>query len=286
MRKVDFFFAGVVFFTLVGCGGDDGGSGDDGDDGDDGGVEVSGFISEVQSEGGGTVETLTGEIPAEGDGPLATVTTSGMVINGGTVQVQIEGDGDFDRVVVAIGGAEGYFEISLPEAVAAIELLVTLSQSIGADDFDFLYAIGNGDEIGTYEEVTATVVSVGTGELQVSVSWDAPSDVDLHVIDPDGDEIYFGVPFSESGGELDLDSNPGCFIDGVNNENITWASAPAGEYQVRVDYYLSCEVEETNYVVTVQIMGEEPETFSGSFTDAGDMGGAGSGVDITSFTLE
>jgi hypothetical protein len=88
------------------------------------------------------------------------------------------------------------------------------------------------------------------------------------------------------GGQLDLDSNAGCSIDGKNAENITWPSgqAPHGEYIVRVDYYLSCGKQLTNYVVTVQVRGQAPRTFTGSFNGPGDQGGAGAGTQITTFT--
>jgi hypothetical protein len=285
MRKVNFFFAMFTLLTLPACGGDDDDtSGDDGDD-DGGDSGVMGFISEVQPSGDGTVVARTEAIPGEGDGPAATVASSGTVINGGSVMVQIESDEEFDLVVVAIDGVEGYFEVSLPEAVAFLELLITLSQDISESEFSFLYGVGSESGIGGYEEVPATVVSVGTGEVQVSVSWDAPSDVDLHVVDPAGDEVYYAAPTVASGGELDLDSNAGCSIDDVNNENITWATAPDGEYTVRLDYYLACSVEESNYVVTVQRVGHDVETFTGTFTGEGDVGGLGAGIDITTFTM-
>lgn len=131
--------------------------------------------------------------------------------------------------------------------------------------------------------VPVTVVSVGTGEVQVSVSWDAESDVDLHVVQPDSEEVYYGHTTSAVGGKLDLDSNAGCTIDHVKNENITYPTAPSGSYKVRVDYYDSCTVGTTNYVVTVQRKGHPAETFTGTFTGAGDGGSAGAGVDITTF---
>ena len=287
MRRVEICTAGILFLFLAACGGDDDSAGDD-DDGDDGGDaagDVQAFITEVQLGDGAAVAARTGQLPTEGDGPAASVTSSGTVINGGSVMVTIEGDGDFDRVVVAIDGANGYFEASLPAAVAALELLVTLSQEIAADQFAFLYAVGSGDDIGAYAEVEAAVVSVGTGELQVSVSWDAASDVDLHVVDPAGDEVFYGSPGVVSGGELDLDSNPGCFLDNVNNENITWATAPEGTYTVRLDYFDACGAAESNYAVTVQRADHDAETFTGTFTGDGDVGGVGAGIDITTFTM-
>jgi fibronectin type III domain protein len=131
-------------------------------------------------------------------------------------------------------------------------------------------------------EVLVFVVGF-SGDVQVSVSWDAPSDVDLHVVEPSGAEIYYGNPSSASGGQLDVDSNPACSIDGRQIENIRWGSrAPGGTYIVRVDYWTSCGVARTNYLVTVR-NGPSTQTFTGFFTGAGDTGGQGSGVLITTF---
>ena len=73
------------------------------------------------------------------------------------------------------------------------------------------------------------VFAVGTsGDVQISVSWDAPSDVDLHVVEPSGEELYYGHSTSATGGQLDVDSNPDCAIDGRQIENIRWPGrAPA-----------------------------------------------------------
>ncbi len=136
---------------------------------------------------------------------------------------------------------------------------------------------------GASNEVLVFVVGF-TGDVQVSVSWDAPSDVDLHVVEPSGNEVYYGNTTSSTGGQLDVDSNPACNIDGRQIENIRWNSrAPAGTYIVRVDYYEGCGVARTNYLVTVK-NGASVQTFSGFFTGSGDFGGRGSGVTITTFS--
>jgi uncharacterized protein YfaP (DUF2135 family) len=127
-----------------------------------------------------------------------------------------------------------------------------------------------------------------TGDVQVSVSWNVDNDIDLHVVDPAGFEIYYGDRSSPEGGMLDLDSNAACVIDSVNNEHIVWpvGMAPAGSYTVRVDNYDNCTSAAADFVVTVQTKGKPPQTFMGSFlaTDLGDGGAAGSGVLITTFT--
>jgi hypothetical protein len=132
-------------------------------------------------------------------------------------------------------------------------------------------------------EVLAFIVGF-TGDVQVSVSWDAPTDVDLHVVDPRGEEIYYGNSVSSSGGQLDVDSNPACSIDGRQIENIRWnGAAPGGTYVVRVDYWDSCGLPATNYTVTVK-NGPSTQVFRGGFTGPGDHGGRGAGVLITSFS--
>jgi hypothetical protein len=130
-------------------------------------------------------------------------------------------------------------------------------------------------------EVLVFVVGFSS-DVQVSVSWDAPSDVDLHVVEPSGAEFYWADRTSATGGQLDVDSNPACSIDGRQIENIRWAIAPGGTYTVRVDYYEGCGVARTNYLVTVK-NGPAVQTFSGFFTGPGDVGGQGSGVAITTF---
>jgi uncharacterized protein YfaP (DUF2135 family) len=175
----------------------------------------------------------------------------------------------------------------LPAAATSASLLVTVGQEVSLGTIQLAFAVGaSRSTIGSYAVQSLNLISVGAGEVQVSVSWNSAADVDLHVVEPNGDEVYYGSTTSGTGGELDLDSNAACGSDGPRNENITWptGNAPAGEYIVRVDYWDSCEATQTDYVVTVHVRGQEPQIFSGSFTGPGDGGGLGSGVEITRFT--
>ncbi len=83
----------------------------------------------------------------------------------------------------------------------------------------------------------ASKTDTGTGDVQVTLEWAADSDLDLHVIEPDGTEIDYTNPGpSSTGGQLDVDSNIDCENDG-GVENIFWpeGEAPPGEYLVRVE---------------------------------------------------
>ncbi len=141
-------------------------------------------------------------------------------------------------------------------------------------------------QFGPHVTRTLRVTRVGSGDVQVSVAWNTAADVDLHVVDPAGEEIYWGSRASASGGELDLDSNAGCGTDQPRNENTVWPvnGAPTGTYVVRLDYWDACGAEATDYVVTVWVKGREAQVYSGTFTGPGEHGAAGAGIDITSFS--
>ena len=177
-----------------------------------------------------------------------------------------------DKVVFQIALAPGFFNTA--SSFAFVRGVIQIVDAVGrASDFGRL-------NVATEE--------VAQGGLKVSLSWDTPTDVDLHLVEPapDHEEIYYGNKQSSSGGELDLDSNPDCRIDGVNNENITYprgSSPPEGEYTVRVDYYSNCGGESAAYTVTVDNCGVR-SLFEGTFApDDEDRGGAGSGREVARF---
>jgi len=257
-----------------------------------------------------------------GTGPTVTVAGTTKAVNGGSTRDIVKSSAPFTKLRLGIkalpGGASpaapsptasgraarttapaapppevasasperGYFEITLPGAVSEADVVVSLAQNLPASSFVFFYAaVDGGGTQGALGRQSVDAVQVGTGEVQVSVSWDLESDVDLHVVDAAGEEIYYDHNRSASGGELDLDSNAECEIDGTKNENITFSDAPPGTYTVRVDYWSNCDVAKTNYVVTVRVSGQPAKTYNGSFTGKGDEGEKGAGKEIATFTV-
>ncbi|MBV8559987.1 MAG: hypothetical protein JO050_04400 [Acidimicrobiia bacterium] len=85
-------------------------------------------------------------------------------------------------------------------------------------------------------------LTLGTGDVQVTLLWADGNDLDLHVIDPSGTEIYFANPKSPTGGTLDHDDTAGCATTGTHVENVFWpvGGAPSGRYRVFVQNYTSC----------------------------------------------
>jgi hypothetical protein len=90
------------------------------------------------------------------------------------------------------------------------------------------------------------------GTLVVSLDWDAPVDLDLHVQVPAENDAGFVIVWAKArsadpknplgpDGVLDLDSNEDCQIDGLDRENVVWtAQPPSGHYIVRVDAFSLC----------------------------------------------
>lgn len=252
-------------------------------------VATEHFIAQVTTADGGVTATYhKGPPPTVSGGSVLEASFPGIIIVGGSSQVTFTSDQPFSQVVINISGYEGYYLLELPGAVTSVNAIVTWSQDVPNLQFEAGSASG-GTSPGPYDLSAIRAIRVGTGDVQVSVSFDSLTDVDLHVVDPSGEEIYYASRESASGGKLDLDANAGCSIDSpvVNNENITWptGTAPAGQYIVRLDYWSSCGKASTNYIVTVHRAGQPVQIFTGTFTGAGDGGGAGAGREITRFTF-
>ena len=84
--------------------------------------------------------------------------------------------------------------------------------------------------------------SFGTGAVQITLSWDPAVDLDLHVVEPSGEEINYRNKTSATGGQLDRDRV--CSTTTRGPENIFWAgsAAPRGSYAVKVHLFSSCSL--------------------------------------------
>ena len=228
-----------------------------------------------------------GEIPeATGDAELG-APTEASAITGGTTAISIDVPEGADKLYASVDGAEGYWEVDLPEGVDEEELLVTWGEDLSENINVRVAVVGADGEVSGSQVIATSTTTVGSGDVQVSVSWNGDVDIDLHVVDPNGFEVYFEQRSSPEGGGLDLDSNSMCSIDKINNENIVWPAglAPRGEYVVRVDLFNNCAGVASRYAVTVKVGDEAPEVFTGSFSadEPGSLGGLGDGVEIARF---
>jgi hypothetical protein len=135
------------------------------------------------------------------------------------------------------------------------------------DDFDLTSEKKQGEEVsvkgfgtaqfdGLSEKVQG--VSVKIGDPQFTLIWDSDADLDLHVIEPGGSEIYWEARNAKKGGELDVDD-----VDGQGPENIYWKKGvgPSGDYQWWVHYYggLGGKPKRTKWRVRIKHAGQLDE---------------------------
>lgn len=141
------------------------------------------------------------------------------------------------------------------------------------------------------------------GELVISLVWDGAADLDLHVVDAEGGEVWSdkpnsmpppepGVPVDpvefEKHGILDHDGNKACRRDGRPNENVIWTMPPpAGAYVVRVDARAMCGAPGAAWYVAAYRAGELLGAARGFAApdDTLPAHGAGAGVLALRFSL-
>jgi hypothetical protein len=103
-------------------------------------------------------------------------------------------------------------------------------------------------------------VSAKGGDIQISLSWHNYNDLDLHCIDPAGEEILFSNRrSSRTGGELDIDQNAHLPYNMSPVENIYWpfGGAPSGLYRIFVVYYAPhSETDATPFLVRTVVQGQ------------------------------
>jgi len=265
------------------------------------GEESTFFRAEASLEG----STYWDCVVPDGAGSPAFDGFAGLAIgvNGGSLALQLfpeEGSTVTERdVYVAVEGRRGFQVTRLtqdPDTRVPFDLL--LSTGAPGGDYTVMVAMDQGGTpeeplLGDWLRIPISIIRVAAGgaDIQVTVSWlnadggGDYTDVDLHVIDPNGDQVAYWNTEVASGGQLDLDSNPACAA-GDFNENIFWpvGRAIVGEYRVQLNYWSTCGYTgEVDYRVTILIDGQLQRIIDGTLT-AADEGPDELYLDIAAFT--
>ena len=91
--------------------------------------------------------------------------------------------------------------------------------------------------------------------MRILLSWDTDNtDLDLHVVTPDGEHVYYGNRVLENGGALDVD-----VTTGYGPEIFASAAPQPGNYLVYVNYYGSGEGENSVTTAQVSVITDEGE---------------------------
>ncbi|HVZ35622.1 MAG TPA: hypothetical protein VG963_24520 [Polyangiaceae bacterium] len=140
---------------------------------------------------------------------------------------------------------------------------------------------------------------LGQGTLVVNLDWDTEADLDLHVVDPAGDELFHGAPRLQqaSGGSgtssgaapatLSADSNANCSIDGLRHEDVSWQGEPAtGHYVVRVDAASLCGQVGAHWQVNATLDGISLGSARGYALDGDTRGGHDRGAGLLALEFD
>ncbi len=204
--------------------------------------------------------------PAESSGPSISVTGNDTAIPGGSILLTVEADQTASFIIVSVKGVPGYYRLAneLDPRTSLQQIEISFASLISSKQLTLEFRTENSARaIGRVFEYNVNITQVKTGKVQVSLSFDDNTDLDLHVFEPDGTDIYWLNAESDNGGKLDLDANAACESDAmkkINNENIYWSKTAKGEYRVIINYYQYCtkycKSDEVNWTVTVNNKGE------------------------------
>lgn len=87
-----------------------------------------------------------------------------------------------------------------------------------------------------------------TAALRISLAWFNRDDLDIHVIEPNGNRINF----RNKSGKLDVDMNAGYGITREPVENVSFQSPADGTYQVIVNQFNKRETQDVGFVIEVE----------------------------------
>jgi hypothetical protein len=206
---------------------------------------------------------------------------------------------------IALSSDEGYWIVpaGVPDFSAptlpTFEATASFSTTLPAGAYTLeVHAVGANGAFGPPSRQTLTALAGSPastppeGQLTVTLDWDTESDLDLHVVDPSGSEIYHGDPetFDADGGiagELLFDSNANCVIDGRREEEVLWqGTPPSGHYLVRVDTPSLCGQPVANWTVRAVLRGASLGEASGVSLDSDTWGAHDRGAGLLALQFD
>lgn len=236
-----------------------------------------------------------GTMPAESGAAAVRSATVAPTVEAGSVERSIVGEITKDGAAIAIGlaGDRGYWILpaGLPSAAAidepTFDALLSFSTKMAPGPREIVLRAVDGDKRfgpALVKPIAVVAHALPQGELVIALSWDNRANLDLHVVDPTGAEIFKrdinsyrapgpGAPREapntpHDGGVLDFDSQADCVPDGRRAENVVWTDPPPkGHYVVRVDTFSLCGEPGARWRVQAFLRGASIGSAEGSSTD-------------------
>lgn len=246
--------------------------------------------------------------PEDASGPPVKSVNLSPIVRPGSVDRSCSGvlDPAATAVALSVDGDVGYWIVraGIPELSSpgfpTFAASIAFSSSLGAGRRAFVArAVDSGGRFGPplVRLLDVTPSALPVGKLVVRLSWSAHADLDLHLTDPRGVEIWKrninsyeppppGAPpeppnTPHPGGILDFDSHAACVPDGRFAENVVYTDKPpSGRYVARVDTASLCNAINVRWRVEAFIDGVSAGAAEGLSTeaDAAFQHGRGAGV--------
>lgn len=202
---------------------------------------------------------IQSKLPSSSSNPpvISNVVGNSYVLNGGNNMISFESSTEVSYVVIGLKDVGGYYKIPVSELSYDVDgnyqLILTISQTIVLESINFYIAyIDISKKVSNYYLLNASQMKAGTGFVQINCTWSEfqKADVDLHVIDPDNEEIYWNNKNSAMGGYMDFDAQAACNNTEYCYENVFYKSyIKKGQYIIRVNLWSACDVTEPINVV-------------------------------------
>jgi hypothetical protein len=270
-----------------------------------------GFDADLQITGGSFVR---GALPAPANGPgVQSLQFSDAHVFAGDGERPLLGAlaPSATAVLLALDGDRGYWIVGAgvpgvdAPTLPRFDVRAAFSRLIAGGTRQLVAEAVDGEGhagVPVEQPIDVSAAAVPSGPMVVSLSWNGAVDLDLHVVDPDGVEIFARHPSgyrpppppalpdptaAMDAPLLDDDSNAGCAIDGRNQENVVWMMAPAsGHYVVRVDATSLCGLAYSDWRVEELVDGAPVASASGEATDADTRGTHDAGAGRTALEFD
>lgn len=264
-----------------------------------------------------------GAFPAATGGPATQILVSGHAsVSIGTIRERLHAvmDPAARGAIVGIAGEDGAWivtagppDIDTPDQPTATARF-GLDRDVTPGPFTLQLAATDGDgKIGVPAtvELVAAAVPPPDGDLVIGLVWDSTADLDLHVVDPTGGEVWSGKPNTLpqpipgmpvdpdaylAAGLLDRDGNASCHVDNPPAEHVIWKTRmgslgpvapviPTGTYTVRVDTRSMCRDASAAWYVEVYAEGALIASARGVATPDDVRGDHSYGAGVTALTF-